>query len=73
MKLMMGTVYAIYGGNVNQDLSVDASDMAAVDNAATSLLHGYYPEDVNGDGTVDATDLALIDNNVTGLIHVIKP
>jgi hypothetical protein len=73
MKLMMGGVYAIYGGNVTQDLSVDASDLAAVDNAVTALLHGYYPEDVNGDGTVDASDMALIDNNVTGLVGVQKP
>ncbi|MEI6853720.1 MAG: fibronectin type III domain-containing protein, partial [Bacteroidota bacterium] len=55
-KLMTGGVYAIYSGNVTQDQSVDASDLAAVDNAVTSLMHGYYPEDINGDGTVDATD-----------------
>ena len=72
-KLMSGGVYAIYGGNVNQDLTVDATDMAAVDNAVTALLRGYLLEDVNGDGTVDASDMALIDNNATGLIHVIKP
>ncbi|MEI6851502.1 MAG: hypothetical protein WCL06_01620 [Bacteroidota bacterium] len=70
---LVGSVYAMYSGNATQDVAVDASDLAAVDNAATGLLKGYYPEDVNGDGLVDATDMALVDNNVTAIIQVKRP
>ncbi|NVO20848.1 MAG: Ig-like domain-containing protein [Bacteroidetes bacterium] len=69
----MGSVYAVYGGDTNQDGVVDGSDMANVDNASTGLLVGYFAEDVNGDGVVDGSDMALIDNNSTAVIHVFRP
>jgi hypothetical protein len=72
MKLL-GSIYAIYGGDATQDGTVDGSDMAAVDNASTLVLAGYNPEDVNGDGIVDGSDMAMVDNNSTAIIQVIKP
>ena len=69
----MGSVYVIYGGDVNQDGIVDGSDMSAIDNASTAILTGYYPEDINGDGLVDASDMAIIDNNSTMVIHKATP
>jgi hypothetical protein len=70
---LMGSTYAIWGGDVTQDGFVDGSDMAAVDNASTAVLHGYNPQDVNGDGIVDGTDMATVDNNSTGLVHSVLP
>ena len=69
----MGSVYAIWGGDVTQDGLVDGSDLAAVDNASLSVLMGYNAEDVNGDGLVDGSDMALIDNNSLAVIQLIKP
>jgi hypothetical protein len=73
----MGSIFAIYGGDVTllgvQDGAVDATDMAAIDNAATAILAGYNPEDVNGDGVVDSSDMALIDNNATAVVQAIRP
>jgi len=63
MKNMGPGVYAIWGGNATQDGTVDASDMAAVDNGATLFLYGYNSTDCNGDGATDASDMQLIDNN----------
>jgi hypothetical protein len=61
---LMGTVYAIWGGDPTQDGIVDGSDMTAIDNASKPpALQGYYPEDVNGDGIVDGSDMTMIDNN----------
>ena len=69
----IGSIYAIYGGNPNQDAIVDGSDMALIDNSSTAVQIGYYPEDLNGDGIVDASDMAIIDNNSTSVVHVMKP
>lgn len=51
---LIGTVYAIWGGDPTQDGMVDGSDMSVIDNGSQPpILQGYYPEDVNGDGIVD--------------------
>ncbi|MHC1775283.1 MAG: beta strand repeat-containing protein [Lentimicrobium sp.] len=55
--------FVLYGGDVNQDGSVDTGDMTPADNDATTFATGYLPTDVNGDGTVDTADLTIIDNN----------
>ncbi|NVO20847.1 MAG: alpha/beta hydrolase fold domain-containing protein [Bacteroidetes bacterium] len=70
---LVGSICLIYGGDAYHDGSVDGSDMAVIDNASTSLLHGYFAEDVNGDGVVDGSDMALIDNNSTALVHIQRP
>ncbi len=72
---LMGTVYAIWGGDPTQDGIVDGSDMTAVDNASKPpALQGYYPEDVNGDGIVDGSDMTMIDNNSKPpAVQVIRP
>lgn len=71
--IQIGSVFAIYGGDVTQDNIVDGSDMAAVDNSSTSVSTGYLADDVNGDGIVDGSDMAVIDNNSTSVISTIKP
>jgi hypothetical protein len=63
----------IYGGDYSQDGAVDGTDMAAIDNASTATLLGYFPEDVNGDGQVDGSDMAMIDNNSTATVTVVRP
>ena len=65
--------YVIYGGDVNQDGSVDIGDMTPVDNDAGSFVNGYLSSDVNGDGTVDIGDMTTIDNNSSGFVGAILP
>jgi hypothetical protein len=74
MKLM-GTVYAIYGGDPNQNGTVDGTDMLMIDNAShPPVLRGYFPQDLNGDGIIDGTDMVMIDNNSQPpVVHVIHP
>ena len=69
----MGTVFVFFGGDQSQDGIVDGSDMAAIDNASTSVLSGYNTEDINGDGLVDGSDMAVIDNNSTAVVTAKKP
>lgn len=66
-------VYAFYTGDINQDGTVDASDLSMIDNAVTGFLTGYLNEDVSGDNFVDATDYAYADNNAKKFVSVSKP
>jgi hypothetical protein len=65
--------YLIYGGDVDQDGFVGASDMATVDNQSASFGMGYIVEDVDGDGFVGASDMAIIDNNSSNFIFTVTP
>ena len=73
MKTLPGIVFGLYAGDATQDGTVDGSDMAAIDNSSTAVLHGYLPEDLNGDGIVDASDMAIVDNNSTAVVGVKRP
>ena len=72
MKLM-GTVYAIWGGDVNQDGIVDSGDMNPVENESMAVTMGYVPEDANGDGIVDSGDMNIVENNSMDVIMVMTP
>jgi hypothetical protein len=69
----IGGIFAIWGGDVNQDGIVDGGDMNPVDNASTAITFGYVPEDVNGDGIVDGGDMNTVDNNSTAIIMALIP
>ncbi|MEO8210858.1 MAG: dockerin type I domain-containing protein [bacterium] len=71
--ILVGSRYCIYGGDVNQDGYVDASDAALTENSAISFSFGYVNTDVTGDSFVDASDLAIIDNNTYNFVSVIRP
>ena len=65
--------FALYGGDVNQDGIIDASDVSTVDNDAYNSLSGYVTSDLNGDDFVDASDLGVVDNNAYNSVSVITP
>lgn len=65
--------FAIYSGDVNQDGTIDASDVSDTDNDAFSSLSGYVRTDVTGDAFVDAADVSLVDNNALNSVSVIRP
>ena len=65
--------YAIYGGDINQDGTIDASDVSSVDNDAYNSLSGYVNTDVTGDDFVDAQDVSIVDNNAFNSVSVITP
>ena len=66
-------IFAIYSGDVNQDGTVDATDIAMIDNDAANFVAGYVETDLTGDGFVDATDLTIADNNAYNFVGVIRP
>jgi uncharacterized delta-60 repeat protein len=65
--------FAMFSGDVNQDGTVDATDLSLIDNDAVIFVTGYVSTDLNGDNFVDATDFSLADNNASNFVSVIRP
>jgi hypothetical protein len=58
-------VFLIYGGDINQDESVDSGDYGDLDIGSTNGDIGYYATDLNGDSSVDSGDYSTLDTNST--------
>ena len=56
-------MYRNFEGDVNQNETVDASDLIQVDNDAFISLAGYDLSEINGDEFADADDFSVTDNN----------
>ena len=65
--------FAIFGGDVNQDGTVDATDVSTIDNDASNFVSGYVVTDLTGDEFVDGTDFAIADNNAANFVSVVRP
>ncbi|MEO8209060.1 MAG: endonuclease [bacterium] len=65
--------YCIFSGDVNQDGTIDVSDLGLIDNDATNFISGYVSTDINGDNFVDVSDQSIADNNAFNFITKITP
>ncbi|MBK8552585.1 MAG: proprotein convertase P-domain-containing protein [Ignavibacteria bacterium] len=65
--------FAIYGGDVNQNESVDLTDILTVFNSAADFVTGYDQSDVTGDNIVDLADIVLVFNNSRNFVHAFVP
>ncbi|MBX7041527.1 MAG: hypothetical protein K1X85_01390 [Ignavibacteria bacterium] len=66
-------VFAFYSGDVNQDGTIDATDISMIDNDAANFVSGYVVTDLTGDDFVDGTDFVIADNNAANFVSVIRP
>jgi len=76
LKLIIGSSpikYGIFSGDVNQDGTIDASDVSETDNDAYSSASGYVRTDVTGDDFVDAGDVSIVDNNAFNSVSAVSP
>lgn len=71
--ILKGTKYCAYNGDVNQDGTVDLTDLGLIDNDAYNFVGGYVDTDLNGDDFVDLTDLGIGDNNAYNFVNAIYP
>lgn len=70
---LIGTKWCIYGGDINQDGFVNATDLNSIYTQNIFGAVGYIPTDLNGDSLTEIEDLNIVfRNNVLG-IHRIKP
>ncbi len=72
MILVSGS-WCIFSGDVNQDGTVDATDVSTIDNDAANFVSGYVVTDLTGDDFVDGTDFAIGDNNAANFVGTITP
>ncbi len=73
MSLMSDGTAVIFGGDVNQDGAIEASDLSDIGNQVDAFAYGYLQEDANGDGGMDGSDLSIAGNNSDSFIAVILP
>jgi len=72
-QILLGSVYATYNGDQNQDNTIDITDVINVYNANTTFLTGYVSQDMNGDDQVTLTDVLLTFNNAANFVEVKSP
>ena len=65
--------YAMFSGDVNNDGSVELTDLIDVYTAAVSFTSGDILHDLNGDNTVNLNDVIVCYNNVSSFVSVTKP
>lgn len=63
--------YAIYGGDVDLDGTIDVTDVIDIYNDLDNT--GYIPTDVTGDYFVDVSDMLIAYNNAINVIGTIFP
>jgi Putative flagellar system-associated repeat len=73
LKKSPDAYYLIYGGDVNQNGSVDTGDYAPVVNDVSNYVQGYLATDINGNGSVDTGDYSILVNNTSQYIHTHHP
>ncbi|MBS1518734.1 MAG: endonuclease [Bacteroidetes bacterium] len=71
--ILKGGKYCLFSGDVNQDGTIDLTDLSLIDNDAFNFISGYTVTDINGDDIVDLTDASITDNNAYNFIGKITP
>jgi CHRD domain len=71
--ILKGSKYCNYSGDVNQDGTIDISDLQDIDNDGFNFVSGYVPTDVNGDNFVDVSDAGIAENNAFNFVSVMRP
>ena len=65
--------YAMYSGDVNNDGTVDLSDVLKINNDAGVFTSGYVVSDLTGNSIIDLSDVVLAQNNSSVFAGVKRP
>ena len=71
--IQVGTVFAFYSGDINQDDVIDGSDATSLDLDIFNSETGVRPTDLNGDGSVDGSDSVPYENNSFNSVFAVYP
>ena len=72
LKLKSGE-YCIYGGDVNQDGSVNLSDVITIFNGSIQFSFGYKITDLTGNNYTNLDDVLIAYNNSTAFVGKLRP
>ena len=70
---MFGDVYAFYGGDVNQDYTIDGGDANDIEIGANNFDFGYNAADANGDGETGGQDANIVEINANLFLYYARP
>ena len=70
---LVGSKYSVYTGDVNQEGSVDLTDIITIYNDAGLFASGYINTDLNYDNLADLTDIIYAYNNSSMFVAVVRP
>ncbi|MRR20446.1 hypothetical protein EG827_09685 [bacterium] len=73
LKASADNYYIIFGGDANQDGSVDTGDYTPVVNNAARYTRGYIYTDIDGNGSVDTGDYSIMVNNAARYVRSMHP
>jgi hypothetical protein len=68
-----GTQWCTYSGDVDQNGSIDLTDILQIYNAASIFTTGYAVTDLTGDGITDLNDILIAYNNAVNFVSVQRP
>ncbi len=68
-----GARWVNFTGDVNQDGSVDISDLSLIDNDAANFSSGYIQTDLNGDNFTDLSDMSVAENYAAEFVFLMRP
>lgn len=72
-QVLVSGEYSVYTGDVDQDGTVDLSDIVQIANDGNAFVTGYVVTDLNCNNIVDLTDLIFAFNNNSLFVSVKKP
>ncbi|MEZ4821592.1 MAG: hypothetical protein R2942_03915 [Ignavibacteria bacterium] len=67
------STFALYSGDVNNDGTVELSDLVYVSNDASQFVSGYETADLTGNNSVNLEDMLIAYNNASAFAETIKP
>ncbi|MEO8447765.1 MAG: hypothetical protein ABI528_09735, partial [bacterium] len=67
-QVVKGGESCLYSGDVNQDYTIDATDLIIISNDALLFNEGYVVSDITGEGFVDVLDLITAYNNSVNFV-----
>ncbi|MDZ4712034.1 MAG: CARDB domain-containing protein [bacterium] len=70
---LAGSKWVMFGGDQNQDGTVDVVDIVNVYNDASNFNSGYVKTDLNGDDFVDVADVLITYNNSSQFVSKVTP
>jgi hypothetical protein len=70
---LIGSKYFLYSGDVNQDRSIDVTDVIMIYNDSQNNGTGYLNSDLNGDNYVNLEDLLIAYNNAASFVSAKTP
>ncbi len=71
--ILANGLYSFYEGDIDQDGTIDVTDIAGIFNDADSFATGYVVTDLNCDNLTDVSDILIAFNNANNFINVIQP